>query len=179
MSFDAVSLAPRSKAGPESLSQLIYRSASVTGVASALEMSDILAQARPRNAELGVTGVLTAVSGDFVQIIEGPEVGITALLASLVRDPRHRQVRVLERRVVTARAFGDWEMVSPRLAAMEAAQIALLLASDVSDLETYIPLLQRAIAHQDAVLEGVEGRRQSGADLPAETAPRSDAARGT
>jgi hypothetical protein len=147
------------------LAQLIYRSTSVTGAASALQMSDILAQARPRNAQLGVTGVLTAVGGEFVQIIEGPKAGVTALLASLVLDPRHRHVRVLERRRVDRRAFGDWEMVSPRLAALEASQIALLLSADVTEIATYIPLLQRAIVHQDAVLEGLESpvsMRESG-----------------
>lgn len=138
-----------------SLAQLIYRSTSVTGAASALQMSDILAQARPRNARLGVTGVLTAIEGEFVQIIEGPEAGITALLASLELDRRHRHLRVLERRYVETRAFGDWEMVSPRLAPLEASQVALLLSADVTEIATYIPLLQHAIAHQDAVLEGV------------------------
>ena len=179
MSFDPSALTLRTRAGPDSLIQLIYRSTSVSGANSAMQMSDILAQARPRNALLGVTGVLTVVNGEFLQVIEGPEAGINALLVSLMRDGRHSHIRVLEHKPVSGRAFGDWDMVSPRLADLEAAQIALLLAADVSDLETYIPLLQRAISHQDAVLEGLASDDRKGASFRSQPIPRSDAERGT
>ena len=54
------------------LEQLIYASVSTPRVTSALQMSDILAVARPCNAKDGITGALTATRGRFVQIIEGP-----------------------------------------------------------------------------------------------------------
>lgn len=136
------------------LVQLIYQSKSTSGVTSALQMSDILAVARPRNARLGVTGVLTAVDGLFVQIIEGPETGIEALMGSLRRDPRHADLEVLDRRIVTTRAFEDWDMASPRLACLEVAQIAMLLSGGACDLETLTPVFRNAIARQDAVIEG-------------------------
>ena len=125
-------------------------------MASGLQMSDILAEARPRNAELGVTGVLTAVNGAFVQIIEGPAGGIDALMAKLRRDRRHTDLKVLNQRAVMGRDFADWDMVSPRLAAAEAGKIAALLDGGSSNLDEYIAVLRQAILRQDAVLEGLE-----------------------
>ena len=151
----------------EPVTQLIYRSVSTRGVASALHMSDILAEARSRNAELGVTGVLTAVDGQFIQIIEAPQASVDTLLASLSLDPRHTAIQVLERRQVSGRAFGDWEMVSPRLAGLEAAQISLLLSSEAEDIDQYIPVFKEAIRRQNAVLAGVESPTSPDGELSA------------
>ncbi|CAN5379996.1 hypothetical protein BH10PSE1_BH10PSE1_23840 [soil metagenome] len=138
------------------VSQLLYRSVSLIGASSGLQMSDILAEARPRNAAVGITGVLTAVDGHFVQIIEGEENAIDDLVARLVRDRRHRDLRVLDRRKATARAFGDWDMVSPRLVPAEAGDIRELLDHDRTGLGDFIPVLGRAVARQDALLEGLD-----------------------
>lgn len=156
MSFAPLTDLPQDGGNIDALVQLIYRSVSTTRVTSALEMSDILAEARARNAQLGVTGVLTAVDGQFVQIIEGPEAGINLLLAKLMLDRRHTAVRVLQRRQIAERDFGEWEMVSPRLAGFEAAQIALLLSVQADEIDQYAPVFKAAILRQDAVLEGME-----------------------
>jgi hypothetical protein len=100
--------------------------------------------------------VLTVVDGEFLQVIEGPKASIDLLVGLLERDPRHTAMHVLERRVVAERAFGDWEMVSPRLAQSEAAQLSQLLQTGSTEIARYIPLLEAAIGRQDAVLEGVE-----------------------
>lgn len=140
----------------DTVSQLLYRSISLIGATSGLQMSDILAEARPRNAAAGITGALTVVDGQFVQIIEGEESALDDLVARLVRDHRHRDLRVLDRRKVTTRAFGDWDMVSPRLAPAEAQEIGRLLDQDRTGLSDFIAVLTRAVTRQDAVLEGVE-----------------------
>ena len=117
-------------------------------------MSDILNEARLGNARDGVTGVLTVVEGRFVQIIEGPEAALDGLMAKLLRDPRHTDLTVLERRRAERRSFGDWDMVSPRLASRELALLALLLDDAGAGLAAYAEILTRAVAEQDAVLEG-------------------------
>ncbi len=122
-------------------------------------MSDILNEARLGNARDGVTGVLTAVQGRFVQIIEGPEAALERLMAKLLRDPRHTALSVLERRRTARRFFGDWDMVSPRLAPRELSLLALLLEDAASGLDAYAAILTRAVAEQDAMLEG---RRSQG-----------------
>ena len=136
------------------LAQLVYRSTSVTGVASALEMSDILAEARPRNAQLGITGILTAVDGMFVQLIEGPVASIEGLLVRLAQDRRHTDLEVVDRRLTDDRAFGDWDMVSPRFAPAELTALSRLLASGAPSLDELIEVLSRACKRQEAVLEG-------------------------
>lgn len=175
MSFGNIPGLPQDGGDDSPLIQLVYRSVSTRGAASALQMSDILAQARPRNAQLGITGVLTAVDGQFVQIIEGPEAGIDILLAKLALDPRHTAMWVLERRPIGERAFGDWEMVSPRLAGLEAAQVALLLSVEAEEIDQFVPVLKEGIRRQEAVLEGSESPASSTATAGLKTFASSQA----
>lgn len=72
MSFAPLPGLPQDGGEDGHLVQLIYRSVSTTRVASALEMSDILAEARVRNAQLGVTGVLTAVMASSFRSSRAP-----------------------------------------------------------------------------------------------------------
>ena len=135
------------------LEQLIYISESVAPVASALQMSDILATARPNNRRDAITGALTAADGRFIQIIEGPSASLDDLLSRLRADTRHREVQIVERRPVTVRAFPDWDMVSPRLAPDEIAALAALLVRAEAGLDAYVPVLRQALSRQDAVLD--------------------------
>lgn len=139
-------------AGP--LIQIVYRSRSCNGAESVLQMSDILNQARLGNARDGITGVLTAVDGRFVQVIEGGETVIDRLMAKLERDPRHTDVTIIERRSATVRLFSDWDMVSPRLAATELSLLALLIRDAGAGVDDFAAILGRAVAQQEAVLEG-------------------------
>lgn len=134
--------------------QLLYRSRSLIGSGGALELSGILAQARPLNARDDITGVLTAVNGTFVQIIEGGEAVVDDLLTRLRRDPRHTELEVIGRRMVKRRAFGDWDMVSPRLAGLETATLSMLLADPAAGLDQYASVLSKAVDHQTSLLEG-------------------------
>lgn len=117
-------------------------------------MSDILHQARLGNARDGITGVLTAIDGVFVQIIEGGETVIDRLMARLERDPRHTDLTIIERRGASVRLFSDWDMVSPRLAATELSLLALLLSDPGAGVADFAAVLGRAVAQQEAVLEG-------------------------
>lgn len=95
------------------LEQLIYVSVAAGPVSSAMQMSDILAEARRNNARDGITGVLTAIDGRFLQIIEGCAAALDDLIARLREDDRHRDMRIMERRQVLGRNFASWDMVSP------------------------------------------------------------------
>lgn len=163
-------------ASTDRVEQLVYVSNSRLPISSALEMSDILARSRPNNARDGITGVLTATSGRFVQIIEGAPAAIDDLLLRLRNDVRHTDLNVLERRPAASRVFGDWDMVSPRLAADELALLELLLDEPDVGLDDIIPTLERAVASQAAMLEG---RRAAldGPDASAATAMRTAAPR--
>jgi hypothetical protein len=61
------------------------------------QLQQIVATARERNAALGVKSALLMARGHFAQLVEGPEEGVEALMASIVADPRHRHVEIVHR----------------------------------------------------------------------------------
>lgn len=133
--------------------QLVYVSRSVRSVNSAIGMSDILAEARPNNARDGITGCLTAIDGRFVQIIEGQPDKLDDLINRLLRDERHTELRVLERRTVAERAFPQWDMLSPVLVTAEIDDLRRLMRDDSrGGLDDFIGPLQTALARQSEVL---------------------------
>lgn len=89
--------------------QIIYASAA-TRTMSAADLRDILKTARARNAAVGVTGVLVYDDGSFLQVLEGPEMAVTALVERIKADPRHDHFRLLSRKDIQAREFGEWSM---------------------------------------------------------------------
>ncbi|WP_396595535.1 BLUF domain-containing protein [Brevundimonas sp. R86498] len=157
MTINTLTPTARRRRDENPVHQLLYRSRSRDGASSALQMSDILAEARRANPRDGVTGVLTVVSGMFVQLVEGPEAALARLLERLLRDPRHSDLVILERRTAPVRMFGDWDMVSPRLAAGDLALLALLLDDDRAGIDAYGRVMAHAVATQERILEGRAG----------------------
>ncbi|RYG10062.1 MAG: BLUF domain-containing protein, partial [Caulobacteraceae bacterium] len=139
-----MSSVPLSRTSGPMLEQLLYMSDSVSGASSGLEMSDILDDARPPNARDGVTGALTVVNGKFVQVIEGPAAALDNLLVRLQRDRRHVRIRILARRPILHRAFGDWDMISPRLAHAEIRSLSALLEGGEGTIDEFIAILAAA-----------------------------------
>lgn len=64
----------------------------------------------PTNAALGITGFLICARSWFAQVIEGPADSIDRLYAAIARDPRHRDIRLLEQGPADRRLFPDWHM---------------------------------------------------------------------
>ncbi|MGJ7580172.1 BLUF domain-containing protein [Variovorax sp. RHLX14] len=60
-----------------------------------LVVGQIVGQARARNAERGITGLLVFDGSRFCQHIEGPPDAVDALMSRISHDPRHLDVRVL------------------------------------------------------------------------------------
>jgi hypothetical protein len=147
------------------MEQLVYVSRSVRSVNSAIGMSDILAEARPNNARDGITGCLTAIDGRFVQVIEGHPDKLDDLINRLLRDERHTELRVLERRNVAERAFPQWDMLSPVLVTSEIDDLRRLMRDDSRGrLDDFIGPLQTALSRQTEVLQ--EARTLSDSPLP-------------
>lgn len=134
--------------------QLVYVSRSVRSVNSAIGMSDILAEARPNNARDGITGCLTAIDGRFVQVVEGEPDKLDKLINRLLRDERHTDLRVLERRAVSGRAFPQWDMLSPVLVTAEIDDLRRLMRDDVhGGLDDFVGPLMKALNRQQEVLQ--------------------------
>lgn len=89
--------------------QLIYASAAVRPF-SKLDLDRLLTKARARNSSHGVTGMLLYHSGSFLQVLEGPIVGVESIFASIQRDPRHRNTRILTRKSISQGEFVEWTM---------------------------------------------------------------------
>lgn len=74
------------------------------------EIDRIVNWSRGRNAELDVTGALVFTERNFAQYLEGPEARIDTLMASIMRDPRHANVRIVFRRSSVERSFPTWAL---------------------------------------------------------------------
>ena len=99
-------------AGPPPAGELL-RAAYVSAAPRDLredELVAILEVSRRDNVTRGVTGVLCYHERGFVQVLEGPEAAVEALLVTIARDPRHTEVTVFDRARVDERTFGAWSM---------------------------------------------------------------------
>lgn len=70
----------------------------------------LLEQSRARNEQLGLTGVLCAGRGHFVQLLEGPEDVVVTTYARILRDKRHRDLALASAALACERAFPNWSM---------------------------------------------------------------------
>lgn len=78
----------------------------------------LLQQARSRNRELVITGMLVYVEGTsgahtqarFMQVLEGSRFVVESIFDKIRRDSRHRDVVVLKREAISKRNFRTWDM---------------------------------------------------------------------
>ena len=96
---------------------------SATHLMSVGQLVDLIEQIRPKNVRLGVTGLLLYSGGNVVQTLEGEEQVVDDLLAVIAADPRHADVRVVDRRLVDERAFATWSMGFRNVSAREVAEL--------------------------------------------------------
>jgi len=95
------------------LTRLVYFSRSRIDPNEADRIQRLVTASAERNRTRGVTGMLVAGPDCFVQIVEGRRKDVSALLTSLMRDPRHDQVTVADMREVSERLFPRWSMAAP------------------------------------------------------------------
>jgi hypothetical protein len=87
----------------------VYISSAVTPFSKA-ELQALLTKAREHNASMGITGLLLAHDGNFMQMLEGPEKAVRELAAKIHKDPRHTGVITLLEEQVDLAQFPDWKM---------------------------------------------------------------------
>lgn len=90
------------------LVRLLYASRVVDNSPTAIEA--ILAQSRHHNPSSGITGILCHGGGMFLQAIEGGRRAVSDLYGHILRDPRHRDVELLDFEEISERRFGGWTM---------------------------------------------------------------------
>lgn len=91
------------------LVRLLYASRAA-GAVGAEVIEAILEESRRRNPELGVTGVLCQSGDIYLQVLEGGRDAVNRLYNRIVRDPRHRDVVLLDYQEITERRFAAWTM---------------------------------------------------------------------
>src|SRR4051794_28676501 len=74
------------------------------------EVDHIVANARTRNEQLGLTGALIYTRTHFAQVLEGERDAIEAVMASIRADSRHRNLCVVAEESIETRYFPDWTM---------------------------------------------------------------------
>lgn len=90
---------------------IVYASTSRIAPAYAeREMRELVAQARERNATMGVTGALLHGEQRFAQALEGERAAVTAIMDSIRRDPRHSNIVMLYDEGVSRRRFASWSL---------------------------------------------------------------------
>ena len=73
-------------------------------------LAQLLRDARLRNEALGVSGLLLAKDGRFMQLLEGPAWSVDDRFGAISRDPRHGEVKSLIREDIERRRFDGWSM---------------------------------------------------------------------
>ncbi len=97
------------------LERIVYCSRSNVSTDNLLVISEILAVSDRNNRRDDLTGALAINDGWFLQVIEGQTAQLDNLLRRLQVDKRHRDFKVLQRREIKTRLFGDWSMTSERI----------------------------------------------------------------
>lgn len=91
------------------LVRLLYASRAAGSITPAI-LDEILAQSRRNNPPLGVTGLLCVYDDTFIQVLEGGRDEVCERYNAIVRDDRHKQVRLLSYEEIRERKFGAWTM---------------------------------------------------------------------
>jgi hypothetical protein len=88
---------------------LIYSSYAVPGL-NEEDLKSMLVQARERNKEHLVTGLLLYFDGKFLQLIEGEKQTIQQLYHNITNDERHSSLVLLKDGDIDVRYFANWSM---------------------------------------------------------------------
>jgi len=116
------------------LVRLLYVSRSVN-LESNEATESILSSAREHNQQNGITGVLCYGGGIYLQAIEGGRNQVNTLYSIIVKDPRHKDVVMLDYQEISERRFGGWTMGQVRLDKLNPSIV--LKYSETADLDPY------------------------------------------
>lgn len=115
------------------LVRLLYASRAVDIGDDAI--GSILAHSRQYNPTLGITGILCYGGGVFLQAIEGGRMAVSELYGHILKDPRHKDVVLLDFEEIAERRFGGWTMGTVNL--LKLNHSILLKYSEKAELDPY------------------------------------------
>jgi methanogenic corrinoid protein MtbC1 len=74
------------------------------------DLAQLVLEARERNRQFGVTGMLVHEGDRFFQWLEGPGEALEGLWSSIRRDERHDDIELLGEGVTPIRLFSEWDL---------------------------------------------------------------------
>jgi hypothetical protein len=77
----------------------------------------LLQQCLANNESSGVTGMLLYGNDTFLQVLEGEEAVLDAVIDKIRKDPRHSRIHFLYRNPLERRQYADWSMGFKRISA--------------------------------------------------------------
>lgn len=100
---------------PQTLHRIAYASMSTfkpftTNTGVDVNIAQILQIARQKNQQNRLVGALYYGNGCFFQCLEGSKKDIDALYAKLLRDSRHKDLKILVSEPIEKSGFSSWEM---------------------------------------------------------------------
>lgn len=102
------------------LVRLLYASRAVAPLTAEV-VDSIMEESRCHNTPAGITGILCFSDDQFIQVLEGGRDQVCELYNTIVRDERHREVRILHFEEISERHFGGWTMGQVNLAKINPA----------------------------------------------------------
>lgn len=100
---------------------------------SVTEAKCLIGTSQVANRRADITGVLAFTGGFFGQLLEGPEVPVTALAQRIRDDTRHSDFRVISCERADARDFPNWNMELIESPQLEAELRELTLHAPLGD----------------------------------------------
>lgn len=94
---------------PTDLACLLYVS-TATRIFSEADMQEMLREARDRNEDNEITGLLIYGAGHFLQVLEGTHEKVVETYARICADDRHEKVTKMLEEPIDSRFFKDWSM---------------------------------------------------------------------
>ena len=91
----------------------LYALSYVSNQAAAMDnaaLLKLLDQARRRNADLGITGLLLHRENCFFQVLEGVREEVLSLFEQIASDKRHQRVEIVSEGPIGTREYSDWRM---------------------------------------------------------------------
>jgi hypothetical protein len=91
------------------LQRIIYKSEATLPIDLDVVLS-IAEESEERNRRLGITGLLLATDGHFLQVLEGEQRPLDKVYLRITKDKRHTTIKVISRGPVERREFDGWGM---------------------------------------------------------------------
>ena len=122
---------------------------------SSIDLLSLLEQCQTNNRKLGLTGLLIFGNGTFLQVIEGEDHIVDALMEKISKDRRHTNFQILATFPIEERHYSDWSMGFEKLTEQTISEVPNLKNFTLSDFNP------EYLSANDSVVESLLERHRS------------------